>query len=199
MQDNVTQADREAAATAYCKQRGAIEAEHSQILSGLRDDHVLVGLFARHRLASTTAQSEAVQTLLEAWSKRTGSTEVTGEAVPYLKVYFDSKDEVRDLNDAIRALVGTRPAPKADGLVEQIAKGIEWQIERGAATILVGRNKAQVILAALKDRDVVLEEAAKGIRMIHNALADPSRPRQACGEVAAYWLDRIDTALKERV
>lgn len=37
------------------------------------------------------------------------------------------------------------------------------------------------------------EEAAKGFRMIHDALADPSRPRQSCGEIAAHWLARLAT------
>ena len=46
----VEQVDREAAATAYAKQRSAIEAEHSQILRGLRDDHYLVQAFASHRI-----------------------------------------------------------------------------------------------------------------------------------------------------
>lgn len=71
--------------------------------------------------------------------------------------------------------------------------------ETGESHVRITPDLRDRILAALKDRDVVLEEAAKGIRMIHDALADPSRPRQACGEVAAYWLDRIDAALKERV
>lgn len=84
MQDNVTQADRDRAFS-------------TGIRLSKREWIEVYEAFAAHRLASTTD-------LVEAWSKRTGSTEVTGEAVPYLKVYFDSKDEVRAFNDAIRAL-----------------------------------------------------------------------------------------------
>lgn len=105
-------------------------------------------------------------------------------------------------------LQATRPAPKGDGLVEQIVKGIERQIERGDATIFVGRSKAQVILAALKDRDVVLEEAATdamveagmraAIKVKYGAHVLPLFDENAdCFQRQARAC--IDAALKERV
>jgi hypothetical protein len=43
-----------------------------------------------------------------------------------------------------------------------------------------------------------LREARRGMKMVHGAIADPTRPRQACGEVAAHWLERIDAALSTK-
>lgn len=40
-----------------------------------------------------------------------------------------------------------------------------------------------------------LAELRRGIAMIHDALATPSRPRQSVGEVAAWWLNYADAAL----
>ena len=40
-----------------------------------------------------------------------------------------------------------------------------------------------------------LAELRRGIAMIHDALATPTRPRQSVGEVAAWWLNYADAAL----
>ena len=45
----VTKADRERAATVYCKIPGSTEQAHSRILNGDDDGHYLVQHFARHR------------------------------------------------------------------------------------------------------------------------------------------------------
>lgn len=42
--------------------------------------------------------------------------------------------------------------------------------------------------------DVILE-LRRGIAMVHDALADPARPRQSVGEVAAWWRDYADHAI----
>ncbi len=46
--------------------------------------------------------------------------------------------------------------------------------------------------------DVIAElrEALRGFQMVHEALADPTRPRQAVGEVAATWLSRTQKAVE---
>ncbi len=44
---------------------------------------------------------------------------------------------------------------------------------------------ADPIIATTKD---MTREMHRGFAMIHDALADPTRPRQSCGEVAAWWL-----------
>lgn len=38
----------------------------------------------------------------------------------------------------------------------------------------------------------MIRELRRGIAMIHDALADPARPRRSCGEVAAWWLRYAD-------
>ena len=38
----------------------------------------------------------------------------------------------------------------------------------------------------------LIAELRRGIEMIHDALTDPARPRQSCGEVAAWWLRYAD-------
>lgn len=58
-----TQADREAAATAYAWQRGAMEEHHASILSGSLDEHPLVGLFAAHRIAACNSHGGLVSAL----------------------------------------------------------------------------------------------------------------------------------------
>jgi len=73
MQDNVTQAlpviqaDREAAADFHKSNSRKMFAENyaEAIRQGLRDSDSMVQAFAAHRIASTTAQTEAVQTLVE--------------------------------------------------------------------------------------------------------------------------------------
>ncbi len=68
MQDNVTQADRNAAANLHVANSRKMFAENyaEAIRQGLRDSDSMVQAFAAHRVASTTAQSEAVQKLVEA-------------------------------------------------------------------------------------------------------------------------------------
>lgn len=67
MQDNVTQADRERAAKRLRREGEPSLAE--MVVNAAFDDHPLVQDFAAHRLASTTAQTEAVQKLVEALEK----------------------------------------------------------------------------------------------------------------------------------
>ncbi|ASP29680.1 hypothetical protein CHH26_05110 [Qipengyuania flava] len=70
---------------------------------------------------------------------------------------------------AARRLWNTRPAPKADGLVEELeallrAAHSDDCVDQAAACDDLATflwNKGYSVLAALKDRDVVLEEAAK--------------------------------------
>ena len=45
---------------------------------------------------------EQIKLLREAWAKRTGTVEVTGEAVPYLKIHFDSKEDMATFDDVLR-------------------------------------------------------------------------------------------------
>ena len=46
------------------------------------------------------------------------------------------------------------------------------------------------------DATELLREARKGFKMVHDALADPSRPRQTCGEIAAHWFQVFDAHLE---
>lgn len=83
----------------------------------------------------------------------------------------------------------TRPAPKADSaLVGQITQIVERAILRhGPADALEGtRDDAREILAALSDRDVVLEEAAKKIdqRASYHGDQDQGPRRQAAWKEA---------------
>jgi hypothetical protein len=55
----VSQAARDAAATAYAWQRGAIEEHHASILAGTLDCHPLVDLFARFEANTRATQPEA--------------------------------------------------------------------------------------------------------------------------------------------
>lgn len=41
----------------------------------------------------------------------------------------------------------------------------------------------------------MIRELRRGVAMIHDALADPARHRQACGEVAAWWLRYADACV----
>ena len=41
----------------------------------------------------------------------------------------------------------------------------------------------------------MIRELRRGVAMIHAALADPARPRQSCGEVAAWWLRYADACV----
>lgn len=55
-------------------------------------------------------------------------------------------------------------------------------------------NRFDTLLA--NTRTELLREARKGFKMVHDALADQGRPRQACGEIAAHWLQVFDAHLK---
>ena len=41
----------------------------------------------------------------------------------------------------------------------------------------------------------MIRELRRGVARIHAALADPTRPRQSCGEVAAWWLRYADACV----
>ena len=42
----------------------------------------------------------------------------------------------------------------------------------------------------------MINELRRGIAMIHEGLATPSRPRQSVGEVAAWWLRYADQCIE---
>ena len=41
----------------------------------------------------------------------------------------------------------------------------------------------------------MIREMRRGFAMVHDALADTARPRQSCGEVAAWWLRYADACV----
>ena len=53
----------------------------------------------------TKPDQEGLTLLREAWAKRTGTVEVTGETVPYLKIHFDSKENMAAFDAALRTFV----------------------------------------------------------------------------------------------
>ena len=89
-----------------------------------------------------------------------------------------------------KRIAATRPAPKADGLVEAAA---------GHFARLDGHMNADeteladAILAALKDRDVVLEEAAKVAESVHY------KPNPRLGGALTKLIANRIRNLKERV
>ncbi len=93
-----------------------------------------------------------------------------------------------------KELAATRPAPKADGLVDELercklALHATTTTEGAVTEYFISQNLRDRILAALKDRDVVLEEATRPLISIEN---------RTPLEVFDIMCDRI-RYLKERV
>jgi len=58
-------------------------------------------------------------------------------------------------------------------------------------------TRATTAEAALVKARAALEYAHKGLDMVHNGLMDPTRPRQAVGEVCFHFLDAARLALSD--
>jgi len=64
------------------------------------------------------------------------------------------------------------------------------------AVTLWNRRAPTTAEAALVKARTALEYAHKGLDMVHNGLMDPTRPRQAVGEVCFHFLGKTSEALK---
>lgn len=81
----------------------------------------------------------------------------------------------------------------------------QYQIAPMIVDTIDGRANAELIVTAvnayhsnqseIERLRKALAYSAKGLDMIHNGLMDPTRPRQAVGEVCAHFLDAARTAL----
>lgn len=101
-------------------------------------------------------------------------------------------------------LAQPRPAPKADGLVEELQKFFrEWFPEWDGDQSDAIAEALSARLAALKDRDVVLEEAAEraafvaGYRAAH--MVPDAYDSTSAAEEAWEGYRLVSRALKERV
>lgn len=104
------------------------------------------------------------------------------------------------------------PAPKADGLVEELEacpniKNAQLRPFDAPEQFLVDEPLRDRILAALKDRDVVLEEAAKKLERLQEWLRQPDNAECFGQAEIIAWLNarptstvpKVLAALKERV
>lgn len=112
------------------------------------------------------------------------------EAFRNMDVEFNS-DDLTDIAAALSSF-----AKASQKMAYSALKGLLDEVSGTPAIDSEAAGRAFAVLAGAAS-DIApkysLEEAVGGFRMIHDALADPSRPRQACGEIAAYWLGRFAT------
>jgi hypothetical protein len=106
-----------------------------------------------------------------------------------LSAYFDPKLTEHDK----RIVLDKIKYRTSNTLIEEQAARIaeaekDYHEERKAR--YAAQSELVASQARLSEAVKVLEEATKGLDMVHNGLMDPTRPRQAVGEVCHHFLSK---------